>query len=91
MPAVLADLEAGQEAAKRGDYATALKEFRALAEQGHAGAQTNLGIMYYDGLGVTQDYIEAERWYRLAAEQGDAGAQGQAPVARLAFQTRPVD
>ncbi len=30
---VLADLQAGVEAYKRGDYDTALKEFRPLAEQ----------------------------------------------------------
>ena len=30
----------------RGDYATALREFRPLAEQGNAKAQLALGIMY---------------------------------------------
>ena len=29
-----------------GDYATALKEWRLLAEQGHAKAQYSLGYMY---------------------------------------------
>lgn len=33
-------------ALRRDDYATALKVFRPLAEQGHAGAQYNLGVMY---------------------------------------------
>ena len=32
-------------AAKRGDYATALREWRPLAEQGYAKAQFNLGVM----------------------------------------------
>ena len=31
---------------RAGDYATALQEWRPLAEQGHADAQYNLGIMY---------------------------------------------
>ncbi len=44
---------------QRGDYATALREFRPLAEQGNAGAQHNLGVMYYNGHGVPQDYAEA--------------------------------
>ncbi len=70
-----ADFEAGAEAFKRSDYATALKEWRPLAEQGHAGAQVMLGVMYDYGRGVTKDYAEAIRWYRLAAEQGYAGAQ----------------
>ncbi len=59
----------------RGDYATALRELRPLAEQGNAGAQYNLGNMYRKGLGVPQDYAEAARWYRKAAEQGNAEAQ----------------
>ena len=55
---------------KAGDYTTAAKEFRLLAEQGDAGAQNILGLMYDQGEGVTQDYVEAVRWHRLAAEQG---------------------
>ena len=70
-----ADFEAGVEAHERGDYATALKEFRALAEQGGAEAQNNLGWMYERGQGVPQDYAEAIRWFRLAVEQGNARAQ----------------
>ncbi len=58
-----------------GDYTTAAKEFRLLAEQGDAGAQNILGLMYDQGEGVKQDYVEAVRWHRLAAEQGDADAQ----------------
>ena len=42
---------------------------------GDAGAQFNLGLMYADGEGVTQDDIEAVRWLRLAADQGHATAQ----------------
>ena len=65
----------GVDARHRGDYATALKEFRRLAEQGSAPAQLNLGLMYDNGEGVTQDYADAVRWYRKAAVQGDAKAQ----------------
>ncbi len=49
----------GVAAAKRGDYATALRELRPLAEQGHAVAQYNLGVMYNKGRGVPQDYAKA--------------------------------
>ena len=45
----------GVAAYKRGDYATALHEFRRLAEQGHAKAQHNLRFMYRKGRGVPQD------------------------------------
>ncbi len=36
---------------------------------------TLLGLMYYNGQGVTQDYTAAVKWWRLAAEQGDVSAQ----------------
>ncbi len=45
------------------------------AEQGDAGAQNILSLMYSNGRGVTQDTSEAVRWYRKAAEQGVASAQ----------------
>ena len=69
------DFDKGIAAYSAGDYATALQELRPLAEQGDAGAQFLLGIMYRNGRGVLQDYTEAVSWYRKAAEQGDAGAQ----------------
>jgi TPR repeat protein len=67
--------EDGDAAYKRGDYATALKHWQPLADQGNAAAQNNLGVMYDLGRGVPQDYAEAMRWYKLAAAQGDAKAQ----------------
>ncbi len=75
-----ADFQAGVDAYERGDYETALKEFRPLAEQGYASAQSNLGLMYDNGQGVSQDYQEAVKWYRRAAEQGLAIAQSNLGV-----------
>ncbi len=49
---------------QRGNFSTAAQIFRPLAELGHADAQFNLGHMYANGLGVTQDYAEAVRWWR---------------------------
>jgi TPR repeat protein len=60
----------------RDDYPTALRQFRPLADEGDARAQTMLGLMYTFGQGVPKDYAEAVKWYRLAANQGDAEAQG---------------
>lgn len=60
----------------RGDYATAFRLFKPLAEQGDSMfAQHNLGVMYYYGQGVPQYYPEALKWYRRAAEQGLPEAQ----------------
>ena len=75
MATARADIQDGVAAYERGDYATALREFRPLARQGQASAQGMLGIMYDEGKGVPQDYAEAAKWWRLAAEQGDANAQ----------------
>ena len=69
------DYEEGWTAFKRGDYATALREWRPLAEQGQAEAQYLLGIIYSVGKGVPQDYAEVVKWFRKAAEQGHAKAQ----------------
>ena len=57
------------------NYTEAVKWYRKAAEQGHAGAQNNLGVCYENGYGVTKDYAEAVKWYRKAAEQGFARAQ----------------
>ncbi len=59
-----AGFDEGVAAYQRGDYATALREWRPLAEQGHAPAQFILGIMYEDGQGVPQDYAETLKLYR---------------------------
>src|ERR1035437_4566743 len=71
----LADLAAGQQAMKNGDYVTAFKEFLPLAKEGNAVAQLYLGFLYDEGEGVPRDYKEAAKWYRSAAEQGQADAQ----------------
>jgi uncharacterized protein len=66
------DSQKGLTAAQNGDFATALREWKPLAEQGDASAQYNLGVMYYYGQGVPQDDETAVKWYRLAAKQGNA-------------------
>jgi TPR repeat protein len=54
------------------DDAKAFKWYLQAAEQGHAYAQYNLGLIYSSGL---QDYAEAARWFLKSAEQGIADAQ----------------
>ena len=46
-----ADFEAGVDAYHRGDYATALREWRPQAEQGDVVAQFTLGMRYEKGRG----------------------------------------
>jgi uncharacterized protein len=73
-PAIAQDFDAGMGAYQAGDYATALREWRPLAEQGNAMAQFNLGVMYDDGEGVAEDDVTALMWVNLAAAQGDTFA-----------------
>ena len=70
-----ADYQKGLDAYNAGDYATAMKEWRPLADQGDANAQRWLAAIFNYGWGVPVDYIKAVKWYRLAADQGNAIAQ----------------
>jgi len=77
---VWAGYSEGHAAYKRGDYTAALREWRPLAEQGHARAQYSLGFLYDKSRGVMKDYAEAVRWYRKAAGQGYARARNNLGV-----------
>ena len=45
------------------------------AERGNPQAQTRLGFLHEQGIGVPQNYHLAAMWYHRAAEQGDPRAQ----------------
>ena len=70
-----ADFQKGLDAYSRGDYATALGEWKPLAKRGDAAAQSYLGVMYDLGRGVPENNETAFKWYTLAAEQGHVLAQ----------------
>jgi TPR repeat protein len=70
-----AGIETGLAAYLRGDFETAAREYRQLAENDDPAAQFGLGLLYHFGEGVPQDYAEAAQWYRKAAMQGEARAQ----------------
>jgi uncharacterized protein len=74
-PAFSGDYKKGYDAYQSGDYATALREWTPLAEQGDARLQAKVGSMYSIGQGVPQDYKTALKWLRLAAWQGNDSAQ----------------
>jgi TPR repeat protein len=67
-----ADFAAGVAAAQAEDYETAMKEWLPLAEQGVAGAQSNIGDLFSNGLGMERDNAQAYFWHIQAAEQGVA-------------------
>ena len=57
------------------DYVEAMHWGRQAAAEGNATAQSYVGYLYENGLGVNRDYAEALGWYRKAAGQGLAAAQ----------------
>ncbi len=67
---IAADYAKGFNAYSEGDYATALAEWRLLAEQGDANGQFGLGLLYANGWGVDLNDDEALKWYEFAAGQG---------------------
>ena len=72
-PLVAGPLEEGYSAYTRGDFATAMRLMRPLADQGNITAQTVVGLMYYFNYGG--DYVSAHMWFNLAAAQGNSFAE----------------
>jgi TPR repeat protein len=70
---------------EKGDYKSAIKEMRSLADKGDPYAQYNLGLLYFRGSGgVTQNYKEAEKLWRKSAEQGlEAASSGLAQIYQM--------
>ena len=64
-----------ESAIRRGDHARAAQLLRVPAERGDAQAQTNLGLLYFYGLGVPRDLQQSLLWTRKAAEAGKPKAQ----------------
>ena len=69
------DVEKGITAYENKEYATALKLFRPLADDGDPEAQYYLGQMYENGQGVPTNKARAVVFYTLAIDQGNAEAQ----------------
>ena len=75
-----ADFQKGIDAYNKEGYATALCEWTPLVKQGNAAAQSNLGLMYAEGLGVIQDDVYAHMWWNIAASSGDEYAIGNRDI-----------
>ncbi len=79
-----ADGKAGYDAWERGDWDTALKNWRPLAIAGDPEAQYNMGQAYRLGRGVPADTKTAEDWFRKSASGGNA--KGKAAYGITMFQ-----
>lgn len=56
-------------------YEEAFKCFQAAANNGHKVAQTNLGVLYMQGMGVERNIPMAIEWFEKAARKGEKKAQ----------------
>jgi TPR repeat protein len=63
-------LEDAEKAVRKGDYATAIPIYRALAEKGDVGAQMRLGFFYESGAGLKRDWVQSA-WAESADELAD--------------------
>ena len=70
-----AGFDEGAVAFNNKDYATAFREFQAVAQQGDSRGQNGLGVLFENGWGVRKDIKAAIQWYGLAAAQGSAISQ----------------
>ncbi|ORZ28532.1 hypothetical protein BCR41DRAFT_418595 [Lobosporangium transversale] len=57
------------------DYSKAFDWYYTEANWGWSGARTNMGYMYYHGMGVQQSYSDAFDCYSTAAKKGNVQAQ----------------
>ena len=78
-------LTLARDAFDKGDYTTAFREYKDLAETGNLEAQQRLGNMYEVGLGVTQDATIANTWYKKAVAQVDTGVTDPGAMTSLAW------
>ena len=63
------------------DYKESVKLYRLSAEQGHASAQINLGVVFEKGLAV--------EWLLLAAEKGNSACDSVYGCSRRRNDSRP--
>lgn len=71
----MATLGDGLAAHRAKDYARARSDFRRLAGEGSAIAETMLGVMHARGQGVPRDAATAATWWLRAANRGYPPAQ----------------
>jgi len=60
---------------KAGEYEEAFMMYQELSTEGNPEAMYNLGVMYFDGVGVEQDYREGIKYFKKAADEGFVKAQ----------------
>ncbi len=90
-PPALADLQAGRIAFSAGDFATAFKEFNAVAETGDSSGQYLAGEMLIQGRGVAKDVRRGTALLESSARNGHVGAQSMVGALYAFGQDMPAD
>ena len=67
-----ASFQDGMNALQSKDYKTAFNELLPEAKAGNVDAQTYLGMLYFNGLGIKQDYSQAFHWFSEAAKSSQS-------------------
>jgi len=57
------------------DYQLAMQWYKKASDQNSERAESNIGYLYENGLGVARDYAHAASWYQVAATAGFPRAQ----------------
>ncbi|KAF9550485.1 hypothetical protein EC957_000159 [Mortierella hygrophila] len=63
------------------NYVAAMEWFQRSAKKEYGLAESAIGWMYRNGVGVSEDLEEAEKWYRKAEEHGDLDAANELAMA----------
>lgn len=79
----LAALYTAGQGGVKADFSRAAQWFEEAAINGVANARYNLGVLYHQGLGVTQDTGKALNWYKAAAAQNHPEAQYNLGIAYI--------
>ena len=67
-------LENGINAFEKGQYKTALRDWKSMENENNPDAIFNIGLLYMKGLGVEQDYVKAKTIFKKAAHYGSVDA-----------------
>jgi hypothetical protein len=75
----------------QGQYKEAANWFKQAADAGIASAAYNLGTMYFNGQGFSQDYDQARTWFELGAKRNDPYAEFQLGLMYFSGKGEPQD
>lgn len=75
----------------QGQYKEAANWFKQAADAGIASAAYNLGTLYFNGQGFSQDYDQARTWFELGAKRNDPYAEFQLGLMYFSGKGEPQD